>query len=52
MAAYDEARQILAAAYRDWRALAGMSDPNVFADEIFGSMLNRRLRKPLRRGWR
>ena len=36
MAPSDEARQMLAAAYKDWRALAGMADPNVFADEIFG----------------
>ncbi|MCX5971328.1 MAG: HEPN domain-containing protein [Coprothermobacterota bacterium] len=32
----DEARQMLAAATKDWRALAGMVDPDVFADEIFG----------------
>ena len=36
MALSDEARQILAAAHRDWRALAGMADPEVFADEVFG----------------
>ena len=32
----DEARLMLNAAYRDWRALTGMADPLVFADEIFG----------------
>ena len=36
MAPSDEARQMLAAATKDWRALAGMTDPNVFAEEIFG----------------
>ena len=36
MAPSDEARQMLTAATKDWRALAGMTDPNVFADEIFG----------------
>lgn len=32
----DEARRMLAAAAKDWRALAGMTDPDVFADEVFG----------------
>ena len=36
MAASEEARQLLAAARKDWRALEGMTDPDVFADEIFG----------------
>ena len=36
MAPSDEAHQMLAAATKDWRALAGMADPDVFADEIFG----------------
>ena len=36
MAPSDEARQMLAAATKDWRALSGMADPDVFADEIFG----------------
>lgn len=36
MAPSDEARHMLTAATKDWRALAGMADPNVFADEIFG----------------
>ncbi|MEI8189422.1 MAG: HEPN domain-containing protein [candidate division NC10 bacterium] len=36
MAPSDEARQMLAAATKDWRALAGMADSDVFADEIFG----------------
>jgi HEPN domain-containing protein len=36
MAPLDEARQLLAAADKDWRALHGMDDADVFADEIFG----------------
>ncbi|MEW6228124.1 MAG: HEPN domain-containing protein [Bacillota bacterium] len=36
MAEYDEARRLLFAAYRDLRALQGMTDALVFADEIFG----------------
>lgn len=29
MAHLDEARLMLAAAYKDWRALAGMTDPDI-----------------------
>ena len=36
MAPSDEARQMLAIAMKDWRALAGMANPEVFVDEIFG----------------
>lgn len=36
MAASDEAQLLLAAARRDWNALQGMFDAEVFADEIFG----------------
>lgn len=32
----DEARYLLSAAHKDWRALAGMRDAAIFADEIFG----------------
>lgn len=36
MGAYEEARHLLTAALKDLRALQGMSDPDVFADEVFG----------------
>ncbi|MCL5271298.1 MAG: hypothetical protein M1457_12290 [bacterium] len=36
MAPSDEARQLLAAAAKDRRALGGMADAAVFADEVFG----------------
>ena len=36
MAISDEARQLLAAANKDLRALQGMIDASIFADEIFG----------------
>lgn len=36
MVNYEEAYLLLAAAGRDFRALQGMTDPGVFADEIFG----------------
>jgi len=36
MAGSDEARHLLAAARKDWNALHGMTDSQVFADEIFG----------------
>lgn len=36
MVNYDEGYLLLAAASRDFRALQGMTNPGVFADEIFG----------------
>ncbi len=36
MGACEEARYLLAAALKDLRALQGMSDSDVFADEVFG----------------
>lgn len=36
MASFEEACLLLAAANRDFRALRGMTDSSVFADEIFG----------------
>jgi HEPN domain-containing protein len=36
MVNYEEAYLLLTAASRDLRALQGMTDPGVFADEIFG----------------
>ena len=36
MAACEEARHLLAAAKKDFRALQGMADSHVFADEVFG----------------
>jgi hypothetical protein len=34
MAAYDEARQLLLSANKDLKALQGMTDEDIFADEI------------------
>ena len=48
MAPSDEARQMLAAATKDWRALAGMADPDVFADEIFGFHAQQAIEKALK----
>ncbi|MCL6614250.1 MAG: HEPN domain-containing protein [Firmicutes bacterium] len=48
MAPSDEARQMLAAAYKDWRALVGMGDPKVFADEIFGFHTQQAVEKALK----
>jgi len=48
MALSDEARQMLAAAYKDWRALAGMADPDVFADEVFGFHAQQAVEKALK----
>lgn len=48
MAAYDEARQLLAAANKDWRALDGMTDTEVFADEIFGFHAQQAVEKALK----
>lgn len=48
MAASDEARQLLAAARNDWRAMEGMADPGVFADEIFGFHAQQAVEKALK----
>jgi hypothetical protein len=48
MAASDEARHLLAAAYKDWRALAGMADPDAFADEVFGFHAQQAVEKALK----
>lgn len=39
---------MLSAAYRDWQALTGMSDPQVFADEIFGFHAQQAVEKALK----
>jgi HEPN domain-containing protein len=44
----DEARLMLNAAYKDWRALTGMADPQVFADEIFGFHAQQAVEKVLK----
>ena len=36
MGASEEVRHLLAVAHKDFRALQGMSDSSIFADEIFG----------------
>lgn len=49
----EHAHALLEMAWKDARALTGMADPEVFADEIFlGSTHSRRLRRPLRHGVR
>ncbi len=48
MATSDEARQLLGAAGKDFRALDGMSDPSVFADEIFGFHAQQAVEKGLK----
>jgi len=48
MALCDEARQMLAAADRDFRALAAMTDPDVFADEVFGFHAQQAIEKSLK----
>lgn len=48
MARSDEACQMLAAAERDFRALAGMADPDVFADEVFGFHAQQAIEKSLK----
>ncbi|HOZ47954.1 MAG TPA: HEPN domain-containing protein [Candidatus Hydrogenedentes bacterium] len=48
MAACDEARQLLAAARKDKRALEGMADENAFADEIFGFRAQQAVEKALK----
>jgi HEPN domain-containing protein len=39
---------MLSAAYRHWQALTGMSDPQVFADEIFGLHAQQAVEKALK----
>lgn len=48
MAACNEARQLLIAANKDWRALHGMGNPDVFADEIFGFHAQQAIEKALK----
>lgn len=48
MGACEEARQLLAAAQKDWRALTGMNDTEVFADEIFGFHAQQAVEKALK----
>lgn len=48
MAASDEARQLLDAAEKDSRALGGMTDPDVFADEVFGFHAQQAVEKGLK----
>lgn len=48
MAASDEARALLVAARRDGRALAGMTDAEVFAEEVFGFHAQQAVEKALK----
>lgn len=48
MAIYEEASLLLAAAKRDLRALQGMLNPAVFADEIFGFHAQQAVEKALK----
>lgn len=48
MAEYDEARQLLTAAYKDLRALQNMTDTAVFADEVFGFHAQQAIEKTLK----
>lgn len=48
MAASDEARALLVAARRDGRALAGMTDVDVFAEEVFGFHAQQAVEKALK----
>jgi HEPN domain-containing protein len=48
MAPSDEARQLLAAARKDGRALDGMIDIDVFADEVFGFHAQQAVEKALK----
>ena len=50
MARSDEACQMLAAAARDFKALVGMTDPGVFADEVFGFHARQAVELALRPG--
>jgi hypothetical protein len=47
----DLARQLLSSAEKDLKAIKAMSDPSVFADEVFGFHAQQgRLRRPLKHG--
>ncbi len=48
MAIYEEASLLLAAAKKDLRALQGMLNPAVFADEIFGFHAQQAVEKALK----
>jgi HEPN domain-containing protein len=48
MAASDEARQLLRAARKDWKALGGMHDAEAFAEEIFGFHAHQAAEKALK----
>jgi len=48
MAGSDEAQHLLAAARKDWKALHGMTDSEVFADEIFGFHAQQAVEKALK----
>jgi HEPN domain-containing protein len=48
MAPFDEARLLLAAAHKDFLALTGMSDPSIFADEVFGFHAHQTAEKALK----
>ena len=48
MAGSDEAQHLLAAARKDWYALHGMADGEVFADEIFGFHAQQAVEKALK----
>ena len=43
-----EAQRLLLAAHKDWRALSGMRDGTVFADEIFGFHAQQAVEKTLK----
>jgi HEPN domain-containing protein len=44
----EQARNLLAKAERDYRALCGMEDPAVFSDEIFGFHVQQAVEKALK----
>ena len=44
----DEARSLLLAARKDWRALGGMGDETIFAEEIFGFHAQQAVEKTLK----
>jgi|APFre7841882590_1041340.scaffolds.fasta_scaffold61805_2 HEPN domain-containing protein len=48
MSAVEHARALLKSAYRDFRALTGMQDSGLFADEIFGFHAQQAIEKGLK----
>ncbi len=48
MAPYDQVRHMLFAVGRDFKALVGMTDPDVFADEVFGFHAQQAVEKSLK----